>query len=294
MRRTQVSPHNKIESPAIPIGITQTIRLARFSPNGVYLTPIVSKDSTNCTSQMPQILLPNKFITPQHRLNDDISVFVYTDSNDRPIATTQIPKAQCGDIATLQVVGHSPFGCFLDLGLDKDIFMPCKNPTRFALNISVCVFITLDKQSRLIAKCDIKPHLKKAMLKPHSKVNAFLFESSPLGFGCVVEGQYYGLLYHNQIPQGECIKLGASIHAYTQGYRADGKLDLTLFTPHNTAQKQMLLDSMPLSLHFDASPEQIFERFKISKKLFKRLINELTREGKIAFMQNEGVFKQTN
>ncbi len=70
------------------------------------------------------MLLPNKFLTPQNAIGDMIKVFVLTDSQDRPVATTQTPKAQYGDIALLEVISHSPFGCFLDLGVDKHIFMP--------------------------------------------------------------------------------------------------------------------------------------------------------------------------
>lgn len=324
------------ETDEILIGRVQHLYISRFTKQGAYLiaSPIQIQESKRDTplhtqahkltssrtqdsmalfgqdtlkakihderAHLPllEVLLPNKFLPPQHHINDKLEVFVYTDSKDRPIATTQRPKAQYNDIAILEVIGHNAFGCFLNLGIDKDLFMPCKNPTRFILNQKVAVIITLDKQSRLIAKTDIQSFLHKTpAFAPHSKVNAFVFERTPLGFGCAVQGEkdtkkYYGLLFHNAIPQGECVNLGTYINAYTQGYRPDSKLNLTLFAPHNDAQKSLLLDSMPLDLNFSASPETIFERFHISKKLFKRLINELVREGEITFDKQSAMFKR--
>ncbi len=284
------------------MGRVQKLRIVRFSKNGAYLSPISSypQDSYSTKPNSPslspkEVLLPNKFLTPQNAIDDIIEVFVLTDSQDRPVATTQRPKAQYGDIALLNVISHSPFGCFLDLGVDKHIFMPCKNPQSFKPNQQVLVAITLDKQSRLIAKQGIKKYLKPTLnFHADSKIplQAYIFEQTPLGFGCVVENAYFGLLYANELPLSFTPSFYTPIEVYAKGINR-GKFDLTLYPPLQKNHKQILLDSMPLELNFSHSPESIFESFHISKKLFKRLINELVREGKIYFEEKEQVFKLT-
>ncbi|WP_334085730.1 S1-like domain-containing RNA-binding protein [Helicobacter typhlonius] len=326
----------------IIMGRIQNLCISRLSPHGAYLTPsqphiqeiiqnkaqsqidkeYISHAKTNEDS-VTQVLLPNKFLPSQSIIGDVLKVFVYADSDDRPIATTQHPKAQRDDIAILKVVGHNAFGCFLDIGIDKDIFMPTKNPSHFALHQEVAVILTLDKQSRLIAK-NVKSFLHKiSHIPPHTQVKAFVFERTPLGFGCVVElvdsiqndknptqrqysqhstqlqnlpeqtpPKYYGLLFTDAIPQNTKVEIGTYIDAYTQGYRDDNKLNLTLFVPHSDDIKSLILKSMPLHLDFSSSPEDIFATFHISKKLFKRFINELVREGQITFDKENGIFRR--
>lgn len=293
---------NPTKPSPILIGKVQKLLLARLSPHGAYL---VARHTQNTLAQnalannqppLYEVLLPNKFLPPQSKLGEELEVFVYTDSQDRPIATTQTPKAQCGDIAVLEVVGHSAFGCFLDLGIDKDIFMPSKTPTNYRLRQKLAVRLMLDKQGRLMAKRNIKSTLRPAKaFAMHSKLRVFVFEQTPLGYGCVVENNYYGLLFKHQVPQGADIHIGTYINAYVQSHshnhHNDG-LNLTLFAPMHSQHKQSLLESMPLSLDFSSSPTAIFEQFHISKKLFKRLLNELVREKKIAFIKELGIFRR--
>lgn len=167
----------------ITIGRINRLQIARLSAHGAYLAPIAhapkSKglessergkvDSSKLPKTAPsprqithalyEVLLPKKFCPSQAQIGDTILAFVYTDSLDRPVATTQMPLAQCGEVAFLRVVGQTGNGVFLDLGLDKDIFMPSKTPAKYPLDSSVAVYITLDKSSRLIAKKDIQSHL---------------------------------------------------------------------------------------------------------------------------------------
>lgn len=147
-----------------------------------------------------EVLLPNKFCPSGAKVGDEVQAFIYTDSQDRFIATTQTPLATLGQIAFLRVVSVGQNGVFLDLGLDKDIFMPSKNPKSYALDSLVAVKICADKSHRLIAKKGIKDTLKPYRAKHRgahrgTKVEILPFEISPLGVGCVVESKYYGLLY---------------------------------------------------------------------------------------------------
>lgn len=290
---------------AIQIGKVQRLHIVRLSKYGAYLGGEPMQDSLqkieSTTPIFTEVLLPNKFLPAQSAINDELEVFVLTDSQDRLVATTQTPKAQYGDIAELEIIDFAPFGCFLDIGVDKHIFMPTQNPTHFKLHQKVIVAITLDKQSRLLAKTNIKSYLKPAPKLPiYTKIKAFVFEQTPLGFGCVVENAYYGLLYHNELPQGIVLHKGAHIDAYIKNasshsrQRSDGKLDLTLNPPHTQEQKQFLLNCMPLALDFSASPQKVFHTLQMSKKLFKRLINELTREGEIQFISHKRMFERTH
>lgn len=205
------------------LGKIQTLTITRFSPNGAYLgksatntkstntqkSKIYKQKSTQIPSQIctqipaSEVLLPNKFCPSGAKVGDEVQVFIYTDSQDRFIATTQSPLATLGQIALLRVVSVGQNGVFLDLGLDKDIFMPSKNPKSYALGSLVAVKICADKSHRLIAKKGIKDTLKPYRAKHRgahrgTKVEILPFEISPLGVGCVVEGKYYGLLYASQ------------------------------------------------------------------------------------------------
>ncbi|ETD24974.1 S1-like domain-containing RNA-binding protein [Helicobacter macacae] len=201
------------------LGKIQTLTITRFSPNGAYLgksatntkstntqkSKIYKQKSTQIPSQtlaqipINEVLLPNKFCPSGAKVGDEVQVFIYTDSQDRFIATTQSPLATLGQIAFLRVVSVGQNGVFLDLGLDKDIFMPSKNPKSYALDSLVAVKICADKSHRLIAKKGIKDTLKPYKAKHRgTKVEILPFEISPLGVGCVVEGKYYGLLYTSQ------------------------------------------------------------------------------------------------
>ena len=276
------------------LGKIQTLIITRFSPNGAYLSKntantkcanakseiskqkstqihsqICTQISTQMLAQIPinEVLLPNKFCPSGAKVGDEVQAFIYTDSQDRFIATTQSPLATLGQIALLRVVSVGQNGVFLDLGLDKDIFMPSKNPKSYALDSLVAVKICADKSHRLIAKKGIKDTLKPCRAKHRgahrgTKVEILPFEVSTLGVGCVVEGKYYGLLYASQSrakstdkdsnlkssqnprqnphkDSSEVLKklglsLGVKSSAFIQNVRPDGKLDLTLQSKSNT------------------------------------------------------------
>ncbi|TLD80267.1 hypothetical protein LS68_007585 [Helicobacter sp. MIT 05-5293] len=266
------------------MGQTQTLSIKRFSKNGAYLTPFTKiAHHPHNALDIQEVLLPQKFLPKDAKTDDHLQVFVYTDSDDRPVATTQIPKAELGTIIALEIISRTDSGCFLDMGLDKDLFMPTKSPQYFQISQKVVIKIALDKQSRLIAKQNIKDYLKPSKIPPHTKVEILVFEQTPLGMGCVVNQKYYGLLYHNEL--NTPLTLGSTLEAYVKKARPDGKLDLTLLAPYHQTHKQQLIDAMPLRLDFSSQPQEIFDRFHISKKTFKRLINELVKEEVIEFKQ---------
>lgn len=279
----QKSTHSFSQNQSIAQSATQSIAQAPAQIPPKIHTQISAQIITQTPVQIPinEVLLPNKFCPSGAKVGDEVQAFIYTDSQDRFIATTQSPLATLGQIAFLRVVSVGQNGVFLDLGLDKDIFMPSKNPKSYALDSLVAVKICTDKSHRLIAKKGIKDTLKPYKAKHRgARVEILPFEISPLGVGCVVEGKYYGLLYawqssskaksthrdfaskdstrkdfsqkssqnsHN-IDSSEVLKklglsLGVKSSAFIQNVRPDGKLDLTLQSKANTKNEaQKVLD----------------------------------------------------
>ena len=332
---------------AIPIGVVCTLMIARFSDHGAYLKVPDSGDldsrvdsqahglSTpkskspnlkparvkhdlhkNTQKHFHEILLPKKFCLDNAQVGQNLEVFTYTDSLDRPVATTSLPLAQLGDIAALRVVSHGEHGVFLDLGLEKDIFMPTKSPANYALGSLVVVWLGLDKAGRLIAKKDIesklkpyKPH-KKAGFYRGKKVSILPYSLSALGLSCVVESRYYGLLYaprstdsgvdsSTKTMQTHFARAGFTIGemawAFIHKVRADGKLDLTPSSAKDTqSDEQKILHALyehggSLALHYDSPPESIQALLGISKKSLKRALTKLLAQKRIALTPNVGI-----
>lgn len=303
----------------ITIGQINRLQIARLSPHGAYLAPIAhapkSKglessergkvDSSKLPKTAPsprqithalyEVLLPKKFCPSQAQIGDTILAFVYTDSLDRPVATTQMPLAQCGEVAVLRVVGQTGNGVFLDLGLDKDIFMPSKTPAKYPLDSRVAVYITLDKSSRLIAKKDIQSHLLPYRTKGYArgkKVSILPFSVSDLGVSVVVDSRYYGLVYLPQSvrdkqksPESTLAAMGLGLglesSAFIHNVRKDGKLDLVLHKRDRADESaakllQVLRDNGgKLAVHYDSSPESTFALLGMSKKALKRALSDL-------------------
>lgn len=305
----------------ITIGQINRLQIARLSPHGAYLAlessareTLESKvckgldssayqrlDSTKSpklkatTPALYEVLLPKKFCPAQAKIGDTILAFVYTDSLDRPVATTQMPLAQCGEVAFLRVVSYAGNGVFLDLGLDKDIFMPSKTPAKYPLDSRVAVYITLDKSSRLIAKKDIQSHLLPYRTKGYArgkKVSILPFSVSDLGVSVVVDSRYYGLVYLPQSvrdkqksPESTLAAMGLGLglesSAFIHNVRKDGKLDLVLHKRDRADESaakllQVLRDNGgKLAVHYDSSPEIILSLLGMSKKALKRALSDL-------------------
>lgn len=316
---TSPQKKHKPKNLGITIGQINRLQIARLSPHGAYLAPIThtpkskglesSESEKVDSSKLPktapsprqitptlyEVLLPKKFCPTQAQIGDTILAFVYTDSLDRPVATTQMPLAQCGEVAVLRVVGQTGNGVFLDLGLDKDIFMPSKTPAKYLLDSRVAVYITLDKSSRLIAKKDIQSHLLPYRARGYArgkKVSILPFSVSDLGVSVVVDSRYYGLVYLPQSvrdkqksPESTLAAMGLGLglesSAFIHNVRKDGKLDLVLHKRDRADESaakllQVLRDNGgKLAVHYDSSPEIILSLLGMSKKALKRALSDL-------------------
>ncbi|MBX7491320.1 CvfB family protein [Helicobacter turcicus] len=274
----------------ISIGLVKTLEIVRFANPGAYLL-----------ERTEEVLLPNAYVPKNAKVGDKLEVFLYTDSSDRPVATTLKPKAQRGEIALLKVVDKNHLGCFLDLGIAKDVFMPTRIPQNYPIGSQVVVFLTLDRENRLLAKENIKPFLQSFKtnlqeLKTGTKVEILPFRKTPMGFECVLNGKNLGLLYCSEI-FGD-FALFEKKEGYIKRIYKDGKCDLSLRHPLSKNNKDLesknlferIKQEEILDLNYDSAPELIYKQCNMSKKAFKRALSALISEGKVV-LENGAIKK---
>lgn len=266
----------------IRLGEVQTLQVIKQVEFGVYLND--GEDSE------AKVLLPKKQVPEQTQAGDGIEVFVYRDSKDRLIATTQTPKLTLHGVARLRVAQVGKVGAFLEWGLEKDLLLPFKEQTRKVAEGEEClVALYIDKSDRLCATMNVYPYLSTD--SPYGKedrVNGTVYEiSDNFGAFVAVDDQYSGL-----IPRKELygtIRIGDVIQARVTDVKEDGKLNLSIrekayLQIGKDAQKVMeVIDSFDGALPFTdkASPEVIRRELQMSKNEFKRAVGHLLKEGKI-------------
>jgi len=272
---------NKTISPCLELGKINTLRVDRETPHGVF---IMAEDGND-------VLLPQAYTTEDMVENTLIDVFLYTDSEDRLIATTLQPKAMLDEFALLEVVDTAPFGAFMDWGLPKDLLVPTQlQKTPFQLGEKRFVRVVYDERThRLVGSEKLGDFFQRKVkgLSVNQEVTILIITKTPLGFKCIVNDKYEGLIYHNEI--FENITLGDKRSAYIKTIRKDGNIDLTLRKPgtKNSAQSgDKVLDLlkqnkgiMPYNYKSDAT--LIKDVFGMSKKEFKRSLTKLQDTGKI-------------
>lgn len=265
---------------AIEIGRTNRLTAARRAPPGVYLT-----------SEGSEVLLPNRFVTEDLVLGSELDVFVYTDSSDRPVATTQKPLAEVGQFAFLRVVDTSRHGAFLDWGLDKDLFIPlAEQETRLARGDGAVVAVCLDQHTqRVMASSRLGQFFDSELgeLSVGAEVDLFVYRCTELGAMVIVSERYSGLVYQSE--QFTPLLVGERARGYVQRLREDGKIDVTLRAPGAAGrdkETQALLRVLEandgfLPLHDDSPPEEISRWLGMSKKAFKRASGNLYRQRRV-------------
>lgn len=267
------------------IGKQNTLTILREAEHGLYL---------NGGEEYGAILLPKRYITNNMNLGDKISVFIYLDSDERLIATTQKPRAQVGDFTYLKVISiNKKIGAFLDWGLSKDLLLPFREQAKpLSPGDRVIVYIELDKKSeRVIATTRYSRFLSKDIpaYKEGDKVKIIIAGMTPLGYNVIVENAYGGLLYHSDIPSP--LPTGKSTDAYVRAIRPDGKIDLNLnqagYKRISSLADQILsaltANDGSIELNDKSSPESIRETFNVSKKAFKQALGALYKKKKIEF-----------
>ncbi len=273
------------------IGKYSTLTVLRETASGYFLDG----------GELGDILIPGNLAPKGLSPGETIEVFVYLDSEDRLVATTEKPRATVGQFAGLKVVSvHPTHGAFLDWGLSKDLLLPFREQGDHQVREGqrVVVYIKVDERSRrIIATTRFNRYLSKAPPPfPAGEAVRFLVtHRTPLGFSAIVENRYSGLIFHSDLAHP--LQVGQAIDGYVRTLRFDGKIDLSL-DPTGTDRvdnlgEQILtaLDTAGGRLPFDdkSSSESIREAFNASKKSFKKAIGSLYKERKIRFSDQGGI-----
>lgn len=264
------------------IGNYNTLTVARRADFGLYLTD----DNGH------EVLLPSRYVTDRMQVGDAVEVFVYNDSEDRPVATTERPLATVGEFAFLQVKAVNQIGAFLEWGLLKDLLVPfSQQKDRMRPGRSYLVYVYLDDASkRVVATAKIGQYLGNLLpnYKRGDKVDALVYKRTPIGFACIVDNRHKGMLYESELFRP--LDMGARVPAFVKTVRPDGKIDLTLndvakVRSAGLAEKihaYMERNNGQLDLGDHSSPDLIRFRFQCSKKDFKKAMGALLKERKIA------------
>lgn len=272
----------------IELGLVNQLKIDRKSDHGFYL---VAEDGDD-------VLLPNAYITKEMQLGDEIEVFIYNDSEDRYVATTQRPKALLGEFGYFEVVDVAPFGAFVDWGLPKHLFVP-KAFQKIPLEVGMKFVFRVcydEKTDRLIGAHKFKNFLESEPkdLSLNQKVELIVREKTPLGYKVIVENRYEAMIYHNEI--FEDIWIGQKKFGYVKNIREDKKIDISLqpvgkdnedIAIHRI-KKVLLKNGGELECNYKSSPELIKELFGLSKKNYKKALTKLLEDGVIV-MEEERI-----
>ena len=275
------------------IGQIQYLKIAKRETFGVYLSESGDKEDE-------RVLLPIKQVPEGAVPGDEVEVFIYRDSKDRLIATTTPPAITAGGLALLRVVDTSKIGAFLDMGLERDLFLPFKEMTYpVKKGDEVLVTMYVDKSSRLAASMKVYHCLKTgAPYKAGDEVSGLIYESSDnFGLFMAVDD-----MYSARIPKRECFSkdvLGQRKKARVTRVLEDGKLDVSLRDPAYSmidTDSEVILKALEdnggeLMLSDSSSPDEIRERLKMSKAAFKRAIGHLYKDGIIEIKEDRIVKK---
>ena len=231
------------------------------------------------------ILMPQKYVPEGVKPGDEIECFVYLDQEERPIATTEQPLAKVGDFAYLECSWVNEFGAFLNWGVLKDLFCPFREmKKKMEIDNSYIVHIHIDEESyRIVASAKIERYLSKErpQYKHGDAVDLLVWQKTDLGFKVIVDNKFSGLLYKDQIFQ--YLHTGDKVKGYISRVRPDGKLDVALQQTGMTQTKnfseellQYLKDNEGVcDLGDKSEADDIYERFHVSKKVFKRAVGDL-------------------
>ncbi|MBK3749006.1 CvfB family protein [Stutzerimonas balearica] len=240
-----------------------------------------------------EILLPKRYIPKDvpSEVGDWLNVFVYLDSEDKLIATTEKPKAQVGEFASLKVVEINRIGLFLDWGLPKDLLLPHSEEKRPLQVGDYCVvFLYVDPRTRRItATARLDRHLDKtpARYRVGDPVDLLVVEQTDLGFKAIIEGRHWGLIHKNEV--FKFLRPGLRERGYIREMRADGKISLSLQPLGNEAAdalQALILQKLEeqggvLQLSDKSPAEAIARAFGVSKGNFKKAIGGLYKQGRI-------------
>lgn len=275
---------------------TTSLRLGDY--NTLTVTRLAQRDNPHSTGgketfgifldggREGDILMPKKYVPEGTKVGDRVRCFVYLDQEERLVATTETPLAKVGDFACLECTWVNQYGAFLNWGLMKDIFCPFREQKKkMEIGESYIVYIHLDEESyRIVATAKIDKYLlsaKSAGLKERQDVDLLVWQKTDLGFKVIVNNQYQGLVYRDQIFQ--YVHTGDQLKGFVEKIRPDGKLDIIL-QPTGRRQTLDFADTLLTWIKSHdgfcpfgdkSAPDDIKRTFQVSKKVFKKAVGDL-------------------
>jgi len=269
-------------------GRYNTLKVVKFVDFGVYLDG----------AEMGEILLPARYVPEACEVGEDLEVFIYMDSEDRIIATTEKPYAQVGEFAMMRVNAVNNVGAFLDWGLMKELLVPFREQKmNMVAGRSYLVYVYLDPDSqRIAASAKLEKYLDNVIpeYQVGEEVSLIVESESDLGYNAIINHLHRGILYHDELPGP--LQKGEKLKAYVKKVREDKKIDLSLYRP-GYAQvdgvSQDILDKLKLAGGFlpftdKSDAALIFDQFAISKKVFKKAVGSLFKQRIIA-LEEKGI-----
>ncbi len=243
-----------------------------------------------------EVLLPNKYVSEEMVIGNTIRVFVYKDSEDRPVATTQTPLLLRNEFGYLRVRDVNSYGAFLDWGLEKDLFVPFSEQiTKMETGESHIVFLYLDRRTdRLLATARWRQNLdnSRLMVKEGDEVDLLVADRTDLGYNVIINNYHLGLIYYSDVFKP--IAVGGQLKGYVRLIREGNKIDVSLekagyerIEVHAAEIYETLKQNDGfLPLADKSSPEEIEKRLGMSKKNFKKAIGGLYKRGLITLEEN--------
>lgn len=271
------------------LGARNLLSIIRESAPGLYLDG----------GELGEILLPKRYIPKNLKPGDKLDVFVYLDSEDRLVATTERPLAAVGEFACLRVVGlNDRAGAFLDWGLSKDLLLPFREqeqPVRMGQRVVALVLVD-SKSQRIVATTRLKRHLSRDTppFRPNEPVNLLITGDTPMGYAAIVEERFSGLLPRDNRPMP--LLVGQRLKGFVRKVRANGQIELSLDAAGYervaslTDRIVQALEGNGGKLDFDddSPPETIRLKFGVSKTAFKQALGKLYKIRRIRFL-NPGI-----
>ncbi|MDD2828172.1 MAG: S1-like domain-containing RNA-binding protein [Sulfuricurvum sp.] len=270
----------------LKIGEINILTIDRDTTPGLFLRALDESD----------ILLPNQYVTDTMHIGDTIDVFVYTDSEDRPVASTVMPKAMVNQLAFVEVVDTTAIGAFVDWGLPKDLFVPrVMQKVPFKVGEKRIVRVILDElTNRLVGTEKISQALIEAPrdFYPNTPVEFMIIAKTPMGYKAIVDDKYEGMIYANEV--FEKVHSGQIKNGFVKLRRDDGKLDLSLqkigkAKSDDAGEKILELlekNGGMLPYNSKSDPDLIQKTFGMSKKNFKAALTKLSESKKITIKEN--------
>jgi len=267
------------------LGLISKLYINRFTDFGAYLA----------LSDGGEVLLPKGYLTGEEKEGDELEVFVYTDSEDRPVAVTDSPKALLDEFAVLECKEVTKFGAFMDWGLLKDLFVPNAEMAKpMTAGQKYLIRVCVDYRSdRLIGVSKYREFMYPAPkdYEPGNSCEGVIFEKTDLGYKVLLEDRYEGLIYANEVFQP--LELGETRKLWVKKRRDDGKLDLQVLPTGRVKYDegserilQLLEEKSFLPLHDKSDPEEIKRVLGMSKKHFKQCIGQLYKAREIEIRED--------